>query len=84
MVSILTKPLLFSGPRTPQDMNAHVAESSKAVSTGRKVRGALDDASNFAISQGLRGEQRAIDALIQGLNGAKAQPTVVQQLFEQG
>lgn len=71
MLSILTNPSLFSGLQTLRDVNARVAESSKAVSTGQKVQGALDDASNFAIAQGLRGEIRAIDAVIQGLNGAK-------------
>lgn len=71
MLSILTNPSLFSGLQTLRNVNARVAESSKAVSTGQKVRGALDDASNFAISQGLRGELRAIDAVIQGLNSAK-------------
>jgi flagellin len=71
LLSILTNPSLFSGLQTLREVNTRVAESSKAVSTGQKVRGALDDASNFAISHGLRGELRAIDAVIQGLNSAK-------------
>ncbi|MBO6559537.1 MAG: flagellin [Nisaea sp.] len=41
------------------------------VSTGLRVTGAEEDASNFAIAQGIRTELRAIDAVIKGLNNAK-------------
>jgi flagellin len=41
------------------------------VSTGLKVAGALDDASNFSIAQGIRGELKAFGAVTQGLNNAK-------------
>lgn len=48
-----------------------VARSGREVSTGLKVQGATDDASNFAIAQGIRGDVKAISAIIQGLNSAK-------------
>lgn len=43
----------------------------RQVSTGQKVQGAVDDASNFAIAQGIRGDIRALGAIMQGLNNAK-------------
>jgi len=36
-----------------------------------KIAGALDDASNFSIAQGIRGELKAITAVSSGLNAAK-------------
>ena len=41
------------------------------VATGLKVTGALDNASSFAIAQGIRGELKALDAVTQGLNNSK-------------
>ena len=52
-------------------MHERSSTVGQAVSTGQKVRGAVDDASNFAIAQGLRGDLRAAGAVIQGLNNAK-------------
>ena len=71
MLSIHTNPEAFAGLRNLSAVNTGLAERQQRVSTGLKVRGAVDDASNFAISQGLRGEIRAIDAIIQGLSNSK-------------
>lgn len=51
--------------------NGRVADLGRQVSTGLKVQGAKDDASNFAIAQGLRTDIRAIGAVVQGLNNAR-------------
>lgn len=48
-----------------------LAESQDRVSTGLKIQGAIDDASNFTIAQGVRGELRAISAVKQGLSAAR-------------
>jgi flagellin len=71
LLSIHTNPEAFAGLRNLSAVNTGLAERQQRVSTGLKVRGAVDDASNFAISQGLRGEIRAIDAIIQGLSNSK-------------
>ena len=71
MFSLLTNSSISTGLRAQNLVNKEITEATQAVSTGQKVRGPLDDPSNFAISQGLRGELRAIDAVIQGLNNAK-------------
>ena len=57
--------------RNLNSVNKRLDVSQNRVSTGLKVAGALDDASNFSIAQGIRGELRAIGAVTQGLNNAK-------------
>jgi flagellin len=57
--------------RTLNSVNRNLDTTQNRVSTGLKVAGALDDASNFAIAQGIRGELKAIGAVTQGLNNAK-------------
>ena len=69
--SILTNPEALAGLRNLNSINAVVAEHGQRVSTGQKVRGAIDDASNFAIAQGIRADIRATQAIIQGLNNAR-------------
>ncbi|MEP4441989.1 MAG: flagellin [Hyphomicrobiales bacterium] len=69
--SILTNPSSFVALRTLNGINRSLDTTQNRVSTGLKVAGALDDASNFAISQGIRAELKAIDAVTQGLNNAK-------------
>src|SRR3546814_19496141 len=51
--------------------NRNLDVTQNRVSTGLKVAGALDDASNFSLAQGIRGELKAIGAVTQGLNNAK-------------
>lgn len=70
-LSIRTNPEALAALRNLNAAGSHVAQISGQVSTGLKVRGAKDDASNFAIAQGLRSDVRAINAVVQGLNNAK-------------
>ena len=69
--SINTNPGVFVALRTLNSVNRDLDVSQNRVSTGLKVSGALDDASNFSIAQGIRGELKAIGAVTQGLNNAK-------------
>jgi len=69
--SVNTNPGAMTALRNLEAANRRAADVGQQVSTGQKVRGAVDDASNFAIAQGLRGDVRAIGAIVQGLNNAK-------------
>ena len=57
--------------RNVNAINTRLDKVQNRVSTGLRVAGALDDASNFSIAQGIRGEVRALAAITQGLNTAK-------------
>ncbi len=69
--SVLTNPASFVALRNLNAINRDLDTTQNRVSTGLKVTGAVEDASNFAIAQGIRGELRALDAVTQGLNNAK-------------
>jgi flagellin len=69
--SIITNPGAFTALRTLNGINRNLDTVQNRVSTGLKVTGALDNASSFAIAQGIRGELKAIDAVLQGLNNSK-------------
>jgi flagellin len=69
--SIITNPASFTALRTLNSINRNLDTVQNRVSTGLKVTGALDNASSFAIAQGIRGELKAIDAVTQGLNNSK-------------
>ncbi|WP_193179943.1 flagellin [Nisaea sediminum] len=69
--SILTNPSAFTALRTLNSINRGLDTTQNRVSTGLKVSGALDNASSFAIAQGIRAELSGIDAVSQGLNNAK-------------
>lgn len=69
--SVITNPSSFVALRTLNGINRSLDVTQNRVSTGLKVAGALDDGSNFAIAQGIRGELKAIDAVTQGLNQSK-------------
>lgn len=71
VMSINTNPEALTALRNLETANRRAVAVGQEVSTGQKVRGAVDDASNFAIAQGLRGDIRAAGAVIQGLNNAK-------------
>ena len=63
---------MFTALRTLNSVNRELTDPVQGrVSTGLKVGGALDDASNFAIAQGLRAELTSLDAVTQGLNNTK-------------
>ncbi len=69
--SINTNVGSFVALRNLNSVNRSLDVTQNRVSTGLKVSGALDDASNFSIAQGIRGELKAIGAVTQGLNNAK-------------
>ena len=69
--SINTNPGALIALRNLERTNKSLAETQNRVSTGLKVTGAIDDASNFAIAQGIRGDIKALGAVTQGLNNAK-------------
>jgi len=56
--------------------NSRLAQTQDRVSTGLKVIGALDDASSFAIAQGIRAELKAVRAVQQGLANGRGVATV--------
>ena len=69
--SVLTNPASMIALRTMNGINRNLDVTQSRISTGLKVSNALDDASNFAISQGIRGELKSFDAVTQGLNNSK-------------
>ena len=69
--SVITNPSSFVALRTLNGINRGLDQTQNRVSTGLRVAGALDDASNFSIAQGIRAEVRALGAVTQGLNNAK-------------
>ncbi|WP_028464371.1 flagellin [Nisaea denitrificans] len=71
MTSILTNPSSLTALRNFGAIQRSLSTVQNRVSTGLRVTGAVADASNFAIAQGVRTEIRAIDAVIKGLNNAK-------------
>lgn len=71
MTSILTNPSSMTALRNFGAIQRSLSTVQNRVSTGLRVTGAVADASNFAIAQGVRTEIRAIDAVIKGLNNAK-------------
>jgi flagellin len=71
MISVLTNPPAMTALRNLTGIQRAKDTVQNHVSTGLRVTGAVEDASNFAIAQGIRAEIHAIDAVIQGLNNAK-------------
>lgn len=69
--SVLTNTGAMIALRTMNGINRSLDVTQSRLSTGLKVAGALDDASNFAIAQGIRGELKSFDAVTQGLNNSK-------------
>jgi len=69
--SIITNPEAFVALRNLERTNEKLSKTQERLSTGLKVTSATDDASNFAIAQGVRGDVRALGAITQGLNNSK-------------
>ena len=69
--SIVTNPEAFVALRNLERTNEKLSKTQERLSTGLKVTSATDDASNFAIAQGVRGDVRALGAISQGLNNSK-------------
>ena len=57
-------------------VNARLDTVQNRVSTGLKVNNAVDDASSFAIAQGVRGNLKAFEAVSQGLANGRGVATV--------
>ena len=70
--SIHTNSMAIVARQTFTKSEVRLADTQDRVSTGLKIHSALDDASNFSIAQGVRGELRAISAVKQGLSAARA------------
>ena len=70
--SVFTNPSAFTALRSLNKINQRLDTTQSRVSTGLKVASSLDDASAFAVAQGIRAEVRALDSVIQGLNNSKA------------
>ena len=69
--SIITNPEAFVALRNLERTNESLSRTQQRISTGLKVSSAQDDASNFAIAQGIRGDVKALGAITQGLNNSK-------------
>ena len=54
--SIVTNPEAFVALRNLERTNEKLSKTQERLSTGLKVTSATDDASNFAIAQGVRGD----------------------------
>ncbi|MBI1776659.1 MAG: flagellin [Proteobacteria bacterium] len=57
-------------------VNSNLGTTQNRVSTGLKVASAIDDASSFAIAQGIRGQLKAYSAVSQGIANARGVATV--------
>ena len=69
---MFTNASAFTALRSLNKINQRLDTTQGRVSTGLKVASSLDDASAFAVAQGIRAEVRALDSVIQGLNNSKA------------
>ena len=69
--SIHTNSMAIVARQSFTKSEVRLADTQDRVSTGLKIHGALDDASNFSIAQGVRGDLRAISAVKQGLSAAR-------------
>ena len=70
--SVFTNPSAFTALRALNSVNRRLDVTQNRVSTGLRVSSSLDDASAFAVAQGIRGELRALESISQGLNNSKA------------
>ena len=74
--SINTNVSAFVALQNLNSVNNRLDSIQNRVSTGLKVNSAVDDASNFAIAQGTRGNLKAYEAVSQGLANARGIATV--------
>lgn len=87
--TIHTNPGALVAQATLRNIATQLDKVSKQVQTGYKVADAKDDASTFAVAQGLRGDLASLGAVQQGLSGAVGLAevglggaTAVSNLFE--
>lgn len=90
MTTIHTNPGALVAQATLRNVTAQLDTVSKQVQTGFKVADAKDDASTFAVAQGLRADIKSLGSVQQGLSGAVglaevglAGATAVSNLFEE-
>ena len=69
--SIYTNPAAYTALQSLNRVNRDLDISQNRVASGLRVASALDNASSFAIAQGIRGEVKAIDALQIGIAKVK-------------
>jgi flagellin len=74
--SINTNVAAFVALQNLNSVNANLDVTQNRVSTGLKVNSAVDDASNFSIAQGIRGNLKAYEAVSQGISNARGVATV--------
>jgi len=89
VTTIHTNPGALVAQATLRTITIQLDKVSKQVQTGYKVADAKDDASTFAVAQGLRSNLSSLGAVQQGLSGAVglaevglAGATAVSNLFE--
>ena len=74
--SINTNPGALIALQNLNSINSSLDITQNRVATGLRVNNAVDDASNFAIAQGLRGDLKAFGAVSQGLANARGVTSV--------
>ena len=74
--SINTNVGAFVALQNLNSVNARLDVVQNRVSTGLKVNSAVEDASSFAIAQGIRGNLKAYEAVSQGLANGRGVATV--------
>src|SRR5215831_2523210 len=72
--SINTNVAAFVALQNLNNVNSNLGVTQNRVSTGFRV--AVDDASSFAIAQGIRGQLKAYSAVSQGIANARGVATV--------
>ncbi len=89
MTTIHTNPGALVAQATLRNATIALDKISKQIQTGYRVADAKDDASTFAVAQGLRGNIKSLGAVQSGLSGAVglaevglAGATAVSNLFE--
>ena len=70
MTTIHTNPGALVAQQTLRNITSSLDKVSKQVQTGYKVADAKDDASTFAVAQGLRANVSSLGAVQQSLSGA--------------
>jgi flagellin len=74
--SINTNAQAFVALQNLNNVNSNLGVTQNRVSTGLKVSSAVDDASSFAIAQGIRGQLKAYAAVSQGIANARGVASV--------
>src|SRR6185295_5802953 len=73
--SINTNIGAFVALQNLNSVNTRLDSTQNRVSTGLKVNNAVEDASSFAIAQGIRGSLKAYEAVSQGLANGRGVAT---------